>query len=280
MLREEAGRFIMVSMIKFWQVVRLVFLERMAYRTNLFLEVFAGILASVIVVVLWSAIFRGAGTTELGGYRLPEMVTYLLGAGLINSFILTTAEHPEASEAIQGGDLSGILIRPINPHLFWFARDLGNKGFHLLLGIAGYVVVLVLFRHLLVPPHGTAHLLLFLFSVGLATIIQFFVFQVLGLLAFWMENTYGIRFTARVVMEVVAGAIIPLSFFPRTLHDLFLLLPFPLMIYLPMRIYLGKIAVAQVPFELCKGIIWIVFLVFLYRHLWARGMRQYVSMGD
>src|SRR5512134_508488 len=246
----------MVSMIKFWQVVRLVFLERMAYRTNLFLEVFAGILASVIVVVLWSAIFRGAGTTELGGYRLPEMVTYLLGAGLINSFILTTAEHPEASEAIQGGDLSGSLIRPINPHLFWFARDLGNKGFHLLLGIAGYVVVLVLFRHLLVPPHGTAHLLLFLFSVGLATIIQFFVFQVLGLLAFWMENTYGIRFTARVVMEVVAGAINPLSFFPRTLHDLFLLLPFPLMIYLPMRIYLGKIAVAQVPFELCKGLIW------------------------
>ena len=280
MLREEAGRFIMILMVTFWHVVRLVFQERMAFRTNLFLEVFAGILASVIVVVLWTAIFRGAGTPEIGGYRLPEMVTYLLGAGLINSFILTTAEHPEASEAIQGGDLSGILMRPMNPHLFWFARDLGNKGFYLLLGLAGYVAVLVLFRNLLVPPHGAGHLFLFLFSVGLAAVVQFFVFQVLGLLSFWMENTYGIRFTARVVMEVVAGAIIPLSFFPGILRDLFLLLPFPLMIYVPMRIYLGKIPVEHVPFELCKGVLWIVVLVLLYRHLWTRGMRQYVSMGD
>jgi ABC-2 type transport system permease protein len=267
-------------MVKFWQVVRIVFLERMAYRTNLFLEVFGGILASVIVVVLWKAIFRGAGTDQVGGYSLPEMVTYLLGAGLINSFILTTAEHPEASEAIQGGDLSGILIRPMNPHLFWFARDLGNKGFYLLLGFAGYLAVLALFRDLLLPPPGPGHLLLFLFSVGLAAVVQFFVFQVLGLLSFWMENTYGIRFAARVVMEVVAGAIIPLSFFPRILHDLFLLLPFPLMIYLPMRIYLGKIPLEQVPFELGKGVIWIVMLVLLYRHLWVRGVRQYVSMGD
>lgn len=267
-------------MAKFWHAMRLVILERMAYRTNLFLEVFGGILASVIVVVLWQAIFRGAGTGQVGGYSLPEMVTYLLGAGLINSFILTTAEHPEASEAIQGGDLSGILIRPMNPHLYWFARDLGNKGFYLSLGLAGYLAVLALYRDLLLPPPGPGHLLLFLFSAGLAAVVQFFVFQVLGLLSFWMENTYGIRFAARVVMEVVAGAIIPLSFFPRILHDLFLLLPFPLMIYLPMRIYLGKIPLEQVPSELLKGGIWIVFLLLLYRHLWVKGMRHYVSMGD
>jgi ABC-2 type transport system permease protein len=267
-------------MVKFWHVVRLVFLERMAYRTNLFLEVAGGILASVIVVVLWKAIFQGAGVYQIGNYDLPEMVTYLLGAGLINSFILTTAEHPEASDAIQGGDLSGILIRPMNPHVFWLARDLGNKGFYLSLGIAGYLAVLAFFRDLLLPPPGAGYLLLFLCSVGLAAVVQFFVFQVLGLLSFWMENTYGIRFTARVVMEVVAGAIIPLSFFPRILHDLFLLLPFPLMIYLPMRLYLGKIPLGQVPFELGKGVLWIVFLILLYRYLWTKGIRQYVSMGD
>jgi len=270
----------MIPMIKYWHVVRLVIQERMAYRANLFLEVFGGILASVIVVVLWTAIFRGAGTDLVGGYSLPEMVTYLLGAGLINSFILTTAEYPEASQAIQGGDLSGVLMRPMSPHLYWFARDLGNKGFFLMLGFSGYLAVLVFFRDFLLPPPGPGHLLLFLVSVGLAAVVQFFVFQVLGLLSFWMENTYGIRFAARVVMEVVAGAIIPLSFFPRILHDLFLLLPFPLMIYLPMRIYLGKIPLEQVPFELWKGVIWILCLVLLYRLLWVKGIRQYVSMGD
>jgi ABC-2 type transport system permease protein len=76
-------------MVKFWHVARLVFLERMAYRANLFLEVFGGILGSVIVVVLWKAIFRGAGTDQVGGYSLPEMVTYLLGAGAHQQF------HPD-----------------------------------------------------------------------------------------------------------------------------------------------------------------------------------------
>jgi ABC-2 type transport system permease protein len=267
-------------MVRFWHTIRLVFLERMAYRANLFLEVIGGIIASVIIVVLWSAIYKGAGKDTIGGFALPEMVTYLLGAGLINSFILTTADNPEASQTIREGDLSGLLIRPMSPHLFWLARDVGNKGFFLLLGLAGYTAVLVFFRDFLLLPPGPGHLLLFLVSVGLAAVVQFLVFQVLGLLAFWMENTYGILFAARVVMEVVAGAIIPLSFFPTIFQKLFLLLPFPLMIYLPMRIYLGKIPLDQVPPELGKGIIWIAGLVLLYRLIWSRGIRQYVSMGD
>ena len=48
-------------MVRFWHTIRLVFQERMAYRANLFLDVFGGIIASVIVVVLWSAIYKGAG---------------------------------------------------------------------------------------------------------------------------------------------------------------------------------------------------------------------------
>jgi ABC-type uncharacterized transport system permease subunit len=52
------------------------------------------------------------------------------------------------------------------------------------------------------------------------------------------------------------------------------------MIYLPMRIYLGKIPLERIPAELGKGVLWIAFLVLLYRRLWARGMRKYVSMGD
>jgi ABC-2 type transport system permease protein len=267
-------------MVKFWNVVRLVFQERMAYRANFFLEVLGGILASLIVVALWLAIYKGSGQDRIGGYSLPEMVTYLLGAGLINSFLLTTAENPEAGQAIQNGELSGLLIRPMSPHGFWLARDLGTKAFLLLMGLSGYLAVLVLFRNFLLPPPGPGHLLLFLVSVALAAVAQFLVFQILGLLAFWMENTYGVRFAARVVMEVVAGAIIPLSFFPRAFQEIFSLLPFPFMIYLPMRIYLGKVPLGQVPPELAKVVAWIAGLTLLYRFLWAKGIRQYVSMGD
>jgi ABC-2 type transport system permease protein len=114
----------------------------------------------------------------------------------------------------------------------------------------------------------------------LAALLQFFLFEALSLLAFWVENTYGIRFTMRVIMEVVGGAIIPLSFFPEVVQKLFLRLPFPFLIYLPMRIYLGKMPLGQVPVLLAKEAIWIVALAMVNVVVWKQGIRQYVAMGD
>lgn len=53
----------------------------------------------------------------------------------------------------------------------------------------------------------------------LAALLQFFLFEGLSLIAFWMENAYGLRFTKQLIMEVVGGAIIPLSFFPQILQN-------------------------------------------------------------
>ena len=81
-------------------------------------------------------------------------------------------------------------------------------------------------------------------------------------------------------MEVVGGAIIPLSFFPQILQKVFFYLPFPFLIYLPMRIYLGKIPAGEIPVEFVKELGWIIGLALLNLIIWKRGIRQYVSMGD
>jgi len=161
------------------------------------------------------AIYRTAARGIIGGYSLSEMVTYLLGAGLINSFILTTAENSKTSQSIQDGTLSTLLIKPINPYGDWFVRDLGTKMFLFLVGLTGYLVILFFFRNYVVCSLSWAYFSYFLLSLMLAALLQFFLFEAWSLLSFWVENTYGIRFTMRVIMEVVGGAIIPLSFFPR-----------------------------------------------------------------
>ena len=266
--------------VKFWCVFKLVWIERMVYRLNFFLEILSGIISSLIVVFLWLAIYRSAGSGLIGGYSVKEMVTYLLGAGLINTFILTTAENPETSESIQDGTLSTMLIKPISPYGIWFMRDLGSKAFLFLLGLLGYMCVFFFFRDYVLPPSSPGYFLLFLLSMILAAILQFLLFEVLSLLAFWLENTFGIRFTMRVIMEVVGGAIIPVSFFPEILQEIFLLLPFPYLIYLPMRIYLGKIPIGEVPLELLTTGVWIMGLAVLNVMTWKKGIRHYVAMGD
>lgn len=252
----------------------------MVYRVNFFLEILSGMVSSLIVVFLWIAIYRSADRGFIGGYSIEEMVTYLLGGGLFNTFILTTAENPETSQSIQDGTLSGLLIKPISPYAIWFVRDLGAKAFLFLLGLLGYLGVFFLFRDYLILFMSLEHLFFFLLSLMLAAILQFFLFEALSLLAFWVENTYGIRFTMRVIMEVAAGAIIPLSFFPQLVQKVFLLLPFPYLIYLPMRIYLGKIPLGEVPPALVKETFWIVGLAILNLILWKKGIRKYAAMGD
>jgi viologen exporter family transport system permease protein len=270
----------MASLLKFWLIFRLVWIERMVYRVNFFLDILSGILSSLIVVFLWIAIYRNTGSGIIGGYSMGEMVTYLLGGGLLNSFILTTAENPETSQSIQDGTLSTLLIKPFNPYAVWFARDMGGKTFLFMLGVIGYLGVLFFFREYLILFASPGHLFFFVFSVLLAALLQFLLFEALSLLSFWIENTYGMRFTMRVILEVAGGAIIPLSFFPGVLQEILMLLPFPYMIYLPMQIYLGKIPLNGVPLELLKESVWLMGLILLNFAIWKRGARQYVSMGD
>ncbi len=265
---------------KLWVVFKLVWIDRMAYRVNFCLEILSGIVASLIVVFLWLAIYNSSGRNFIGGYSLPEMVTYILGGGLINTFILTTAENPETSQTIQDGSLSAMLIKPISPYWIWLVRDFGSKSFLFSLGLLGYVLVFLFFREYLVFSMGLGAFLLFLIALGLAALLQFLLFEALSLLAFWIENTYGIRFTMRVIMEVVGGAIIPLSFFPGILQKIFGFLPFPYLIYLPMRIYLNKVALEQVSEEFIKEGLWILGLAIVNLVVWKKGVRQYVSMGD
>ncbi len=270
----------MNHLVKFFYILRLVFIERLIYRVNFALEIVSGLLSSLIIVLLWIAIFRSSDQQVIGGYSLTEMVTYLLGGGLINSLILTTAENPETSQGIQDGSLSFLLIQPLSPYWLWFFRDLGSKLFYFLLGLLGYLAVIFLFRNYVVWFPSGEHLLFFLLSLLLASFLQFFLFESLSLLSFWVENTYGIRFTMRVILEVVGGAIIPLSFFPLALQKIFLWLPFPYMVYLPMRIYLGKISLEEVQLEIFREIFWIIALALVNMLLWKKGVRHYVAMGD
>jgi viologen exporter family transport system permease protein len=261
-------------------VLKLVLVERLLYRLNFFLQVLSGGLTSLIIVFLWMAVYRGNSVASLGGYTLPEMITYLLGGGLINTFILTTAENNETSQTIADGTLSGLLVQPFSPYWVWFFRDMGTKLFLFLLGLAGYGVVFLFFRDFLIFPDSPARWMFFAMAVALGVLLQFLLFESLSLLAFWVENTYGIRFTMRVILEVTGGAIIPLSFFPSILQAFFFALPFPYLIYLPMTIYLGKTPADEVVGALVRMGLWIAGLAVINVVLWRRGVRRYVAMGD
>jgi len=53
-------------MAKFLSIFKLVWIERMVYRVNFFLEILSGILSSLIIIFLWMAIYRYSGRDVIG----------------------------------------------------------------------------------------------------------------------------------------------------------------------------------------------------------------------
>jgi ABC-type uncharacterized transport system permease subunit len=49
---------------------------------------------------------------------------------------------------------------------------------------------------------------------------------------------------------------------------------------MPMKIYLGKIPMSQVPLEMVKEVGWIVGLAIVNGILWKKEVKEYVAMGD
>ena len=267
-------------MAKYWLIIKLVWIEKMTYRVNFCLEIVSSVVSSVILVCLWLAVYRSSSSPAIGGYSVADMITYVLVGGVINNFLLTAAGNTEMSQSIRDGTLSSVLLKPLSPRGLWLFRDIGDKSFLFLMGLIGYAAVFMFFGGYLLLPASLAHFLVFLCAVALAGLLQFLLFEALSLLAFWIENTAGINFTTRVVMEVLGGAIIPLSLFPALVEKIFLLLPFPFLVYFPMRVYLGKIDLSAMALELGKEAAWIAVLGVLNLALWKRGIREYVSMGD
>lgn len=265
---------------KYLAVVKATWQEYLAYRTNFLLQVIGSFVTQLVIIALWYSIFKDLNAETIGSYRLPEMITYLLGAGIINSFILYSSQGDEVNDDINRGYLSNFLTKPLNIPVYWLSRDLCRRLLTLILGIGEYLVILLIFSKYLVAPSSLGFLLLALTAILLGGILHFFLFYIFSIIAFWMDQTWGPRFVIRVIMIVATGSLIPLSFFPDVWQKIFNVLPFKFMVFIPLQIYLGKISFDNIFWELLTVIIWILVLFKISSWVWQAGLKRYSAYGN
>ena len=101
----------------------------------------------------------------------------------------------------------------------------------------------------------------------------------LGLSAFWLQEPGGLLEIWNLLSGFLAGRLLPLALLPawsRTLADA---LPFGVLYGFPMDILLGRIGNEAVAFGLLRQVLWVLVLGACVRLMWARGLRQYESVG-
>ncbi len=210
-------------------------------------------------------------------FSLDDAVTF---TGLTQAMLMTTGVLGGMSieEAVRSGEVATDLMKPIDYQFFAIARQAGKSFYYLVFrGLPIFMVMVLFFSW--VPPVSPFALFLFLVSLAFASLITFSFEFMMGLSAFWLLDTRGIRQLVFGISMLLSGFLVPIPFFPERLSKICEWLPFIGQSYVPVAIYLGKYAGSQVPSMFIRQMIWSVILILCGRVFWGFAVRKVVIQG-
>lgn len=263
-------------MKKYFHIIRITWVEMLEYRLNFVLWRVRFVMQRLVVYFLWLALFGSHET--FFGYSQSTILTYVLLVGIVATFV-TGTRAMGVGELITQGNLSNILIRPINFFRMYIARDTGDKLLNLACGIVEVIVLVVVLRPPVFLQVSAAPLFFAAAAVVIGISIYFCYAMMHGLLAFWLPDVWAPRFLSFVMMEFFTGALFPLDILPKPLYALAQLLPFQYFMYFPVKLYLGQLAIHQIIVGLSVGVVWVIVFWYCMMFMWQRGLRVYTSEG-
>lgn len=229
-----------------------------------------------MIYFVWWTVFRSQNL--IFGYSESLIVTYILTAALIRAIVLSSRVMDVASQ-IAEGNIVNFLIKPINFIAYYFVRDISDK----LLNISFVIVEIFLIIFFLNPQihlqKDPLVLFLFLLSLILGLILYFCISFTFGLLAFWLENIWGIFFLFFMLVEGFGGGLFPIDIMPQFISNILLLTPFPYLIYFPAKIYLGGLSDQEVLKGFIVLIFWLITAFFIMIKTLKMGFKRYTAVG-
>ena len=210
-----------------------------------------------------------------------QMVSYIwMQQAFLVLFVMWYWEN-DIADAIAEGSIAYEMVRPVDLYSRWFCQASANRLARALLRCAPILIVafLVPEPYRMSLPSNLGHLLLFLLSaiLSLGVVVSFSMLMYISL--FYTLSPLGMRLIVAALSDFLAGAIIPLPFFPERIRTAVELLPFASMQNMPLRIYSGNIAGADALRGIVLQIFWLTVLLLIGRLAMNRALKKVVVQG-
>lgn len=265
-------------MSKYLFIIKMGLQMSLTYRLNYVISLLSSVFPILLQVMLWHAIFTYTGAEKVYGYSYSEMMAYTLFASLIGQALRTGFEYEVAKDIKEGG-LNRFLIQPLSYLGYRFSAYVGTNMSYfiatlILLGLCGLLLV-----HLLDIFFTLKSYLLLIIVLLAAFMIQFFLFYMIGLVAFWAQEVWGVFESVRIVGLVLSGGIFPLTVFGELGMEILSYLPFQYVIFFPIEVVLGRASDSDIFTGFSIQLFWIGLLWFLSRLVWQRGCKSFIALG-
>ena len=189
----------------------------------------------VVFVQLWTTTFAATGQVSVQGFSLRDMVWYLVITEVV---ALSTPRLAQTIDSdVRGGDVAYALSRPYSYPLYQLAAFWGETLPRLPVNaLLGAIVAFVAVGPAPVTPLGVVACLI----LGAGAITLKAMFEVLiGLTAFWVEDTQPAEWIYNKFLITIGGLFLPLELFPVWLAAIARVLPFASIQYAPARAFVG-----------------------------------------
>lgn len=266
-------------MKRIFSVFKISFQQEFIYRLNFILWRFRNVMQILVFFFLWEAVFSGR-TGQFFGYDRAGILTYAFVLIIVRSIVLSSRSVDVAGQ-IANGELTNILLKPINFFSYWITRDVSSKFLNIIFGIAEVSILLFILKPPVFLQGNMFYFLAFLVSIAIAIFIFFNLIMLTNFVPFWFpELHWGAQFlVAVVVVEFLSGAYFPLDIFPPVFYQILRFTPFPYLVFMPIKIYLGGFSQALVLQSLAIGTIWCAILWKIMNSVWKKGLLVYEGVG-
>lgn len=266
---------------KYSMIYRISFAERMTYRADFLITTFFRFLPTLTTILLWSAIYDGAGSNSLAGFTYEETICYLLIVNISRMFSSMPGLAGGIAREVRDGTLKKYLIQPLDLISYLLSYRMAHKTAYIIGTALPYAVLFGICYKFFIGnvPTDPMVWVAYLASLVMAFLIGFFFEATVGMIGFWFLEITSILWVVMTLNFFISGQMLPLDFLPPFWAGFLKLLPFQFMAYFPAVVFLEKVQGAELLWGLALELFWVVFFVVLCRWLYKRGLKQYGAYG-
>jgi len=192
---------------KYLQIFKLSFQQEFAYRLNFIMWRVRNILQIVLIFFLWSSVFKNP-QTEVFGYNQEKILTYVFGILILRAIVFSARAVDVAGE-ISNGDITNLLLKPVNYFKYWATRDIASKVLNLSFSVFEITILFLILKPNLFLQTDQIVLFAVLTSLALAVVLFFCLLFITNMSAFWMpENGWAAQFLfIMIVADFLSGGV-------------------------------------------------------------------------
>lgn len=267
-------------MKKYLHVINIGLQNNLAYRFNYLTRTLFSFIPLFAMLSLWRTIYQHSpATATTSGFAEAEMIFYYLIVAVVDVLTAVNEDDWQIAADIREGNISQFLLKPIDYLVYRLCLYVSGRIAFIAMAVIPLAVFIGCYHQYWVAPASPLALGVFVVSLVLTALLQFFISYAMAMLAFWLLEISTIIFILYAFEYLASGHLFPLDLLPAGLKHILFLLPFPYQLYFPISVYMGKSSGPALWQGLAMQVIWVMLAYAFARWMWARGIKRYSAFG-